>query len=159
MIGMSGLVTVVAFGVFAVVGVLLVIIDVREHRLPNRLVLPLYGVGLAPPLVALFAGESDAAIRALVAAASLFAFYFVLHRAGGGMGAGDVKLAGAIGLFLGFLGWTQALLGAIAGFVLGGLWALALLVTRRAHRGTRIAFGPFMLAGAWAAIAATILGG
>ncbi len=149
--------TIAAFAMFAVVGVRLAAIDVREHRLPNRLVLPLYAVGLVPAAVALAVGEPTASLRALLAAAALFAFYYVLHRAGGGMGAGDVKLAGAIGLFLGVLGWTETILGAVAGFVLGGLWSLALVAARRAGRGTRIAFGPFMLAGAWGAIAWSLL--
>lgn len=148
----------VAFGVFAVVGALLAVIDVREHRLPNRLVLPLYPVGLVLPVAELWAGEPATVVRALLAAAALFAFYFVLHRAGGGMGAGDVKLAGAIGLFLGTLGWTETILGAAAGFVLGGLWSAVLLASRRADRRTRIPFGPFMLAGAWGAIVWSFLG-
>ncbi len=147
------------FGVFAVLSALLAVIDVREHRLPNRLVLPLYPVGLVLPVAASLTGEPTAAIRALLAAAALFVFYFVLHRAGGGMGAGDVKLAGAIGLFLGTLGWAETVLGAAAGFVLGGLWSVVLLASRRADRRTRIPFGPFMLAGAWAAIAWSFLGG
>jgi leader peptidase (prepilin peptidase)/N-methyltransferase len=68
------------------------------------------------------------------------------------MGLGDVKLAGVLGLFLGFLGWAELVVGAFAGFVLGGLFAIGLLLSRRAGRTSGIPFGPWMVAGAWVGI-------
>jgi leader peptidase (prepilin peptidase)/N-methyltransferase len=68
------------------------------------------------------------------------------------MGFGDVKLAGLLGLYLGWLGWGSLLIGAFAGFLCGGLVGVALLLARRAKRGTAIPFGPHMLAGALLAI-------
>ncbi|MDP5227378.1 MULTISPECIES: A24 family peptidase [Arthrobacter] len=65
-----------------------------------------------------------------------------------GMGFGDVKLAGVLGMYLGYVGWWQVLLGALLAFVLGGVVSAALLVTRRAKRDSTIPFGPFMIAGA-----------
>ena len=66
----------------------------------------------------------------------------------GDLGVGDVKLAASLGLLLGWIGWRDVLLGAFAGFLLGGVFSLVLLaaglVTRRSH----IPFGPFMLGGA-----------
>jgi leader peptidase (prepilin peptidase)/N-methyltransferase len=70
----------------------------------------------------------------------------------GGMGFGDVKLAGVLGLFLGFLGWPELVVGTFSAFVLGGLFSIALLLTRRATRKSGIPFGPWMLAGAWCGI-------
>ena len=81
-----------------------------------------------------------------------------------GLGAGDVKLAGVLGLYLGWLGWPTLVLGAFAGFLAGGLVSLALLAARRATLATRVPFGPSMVAGALLAIAigntqaATLLG-
>jgi len=69
-----------------------------------------------------------------------------------GMGMGDVKLAGVLGLFLGSLGWGQLAVEAGAAFVLGGLFSVILLITRRAGRKSGIPFGPWMLLGAWVGI-------
>jgi leader peptidase (prepilin peptidase)/N-methyltransferase len=65
------------------------------------------------------------------------------------MGLGDVKLAGLLGLYLGYLGWGPLVVGAFAAFLLGGLYALTLITLRRAGRKSGIPFGPWMLAGAW----------
>jgi leader peptidase (prepilin peptidase)/N-methyltransferase len=70
------------------------------------------------------------------------------------MGMGDVKLAGVLGLFLGWLGWDALAVGALAAFILGGLFGVALIVARRARSKTAIPFGPWMLVGAWIGILA-----
>jgi leader peptidase (prepilin peptidase)/N-methyltransferase len=92
-------------------------------------------------------------LRAAIAAAALFALYFIMAIAyPGGMGFGDVKLAGVLGLFLGFLGWGELAVGAFAAFVLGGVFGVVLLIARRAGRKSRIPFGPWMLLGAWVGV-------
>ncbi len=68
------------------------------------------------------------------------------------MGFGDVKLAGVLGLHLGWLGWGQLALGAFLAFFLGGVVGLALIATGRATRKSAIPFGPFMLVGALVAV-------
>ncbi len=84
---------------------------------------------------------------------ALFLFYLIAALVyPGGMGFGDVKLAGVLGLFLGFLGWGPLVVGAFAAFLLGGLFALVLVALRRAGRKSGIPFGPWMLAGAWVGI-------
>jgi leader peptidase (prepilin peptidase)/N-methyltransferase len=55
-------------------------------------------------------------------------------------------------MFLGSVGWGPLLVGAFAAFLLGGLFSLALLVTRKVDRKSGIPFGPWMLAGAWTGI-------
>ncbi len=65
-----------------------------------------------------------------------------------GLGLGDVKLAGLLGAFLGWLGWQQVLLGTLAAFVCSAVVALALLATRRATKKTEFPFGPWMIVGA-----------
>lgn len=150
--------TVAAFVAFAVIGVALAIIDIRSHRLPNRLVASVGVTGLVLLIAAALTGSRmDALIRALLAALVLFAAYLVLRMlSAGGVGAGDVKLAAVIGLYLGWLGWGSVLVGTLAGFVLGGVVAAAMMLARRANRRTAIPFGPWMLAGAWVAIALTV---
>ncbi|KAA9110954.1 prepilin peptidase [Microbacterium rhizomatis] len=143
-----------AFAVFAVLGVVLAVIDIRTHRLPNRLVLPGYPVAIALFTTACVAGAPWLSLlRAVIAMGALFGFYLGLRLLSrSGLGGGDVKLAGLIGLHLGWLGWAELAIGAVAAFVLGGLYAVSLLTVGRADRRTRVAFGPWMLVGAWIGI-------
>ncbi|WP_375384586.1 prepilin peptidase [uncultured Microbacterium sp.] len=150
----STIIVTVAFAVFAVLSVVLAEIDARTHRIPNRLVLPGYLVAIALFVAACLVGAPWVTLlRAAVAMVALFGFYLALRLLSrSAMGGGDVKLAGLIGLHLGWLGWTELAVGAIAAFVLGGLYAVVLLASGRAGRRTRIPFGPWMLAGAWVGI-------
>ena len=98
-------------------------------------------------------GDWPALVRAAIGLASLFAFYLIAALSyPGGMGFGDVKLAGVLGLYLAWLGWGEFAVGAFAAFLLGGLFAVVLLVTRRVERTGGIPFGPWMLAGAWVGV-------
>jgi leader peptidase (prepilin peptidase)/N-methyltransferase len=65
-----------------------------------------------------------------------------------GIGAGDVRLAAVLAMFLGYLGAIYVFQGLALGFMLGGAVALLLLISRKATRNTRIAFGPYLAAGA-----------
>lgn len=150
---------VAAYAGFAVLSVVLTVIDLRAHRLPHGLVLPAYPIAaVLLAVAAIAAGDGDAFLRAVVGMAALFAFYLALRLAQpGGMGGGDVTLSGLIGLLLSYLGWDPLLIGALAGFVAGGLFSLAVILLRRADRRTRIPFGPWMLLGAWIGIAFHVL--
>jgi leader peptidase (prepilin peptidase)/N-methyltransferase len=68
------------------------------------------------------------------------------------MGFGDVKLAGILGLYLGWLGWAELVTGGFLGFLFGGVVGGGLVLVRRAGRKSMLPFGPFMLAGALVAI-------
>ena len=70
------------------------------------------------------------------------------------LGLGDVKLAASLGTLLAWFGWRLLLAGGFAGFLLGGVFAAALLASRRAGRKQPIPFGPFMIAGAVLAVVA-----
>ena len=61
-------------------------------------------------------------------------------------------IAGLIGLVLGWIGVPQALLGVLAGFLVGGVVALVMLAGRRVGLRSHIAFGPAMLVGAFLAL-------
>jgi leader peptidase (prepilin peptidase)/N-methyltransferase len=69
-----------------------------------------------------------------------------------GIGAGDVRLAAVLAMFLGYLGAQYVFQGLALGFMLGGVVALLLLIGRKATRNTRIAFGPFICIGAVAVV-------
>jgi leader peptidase (prepilin peptidase) / N-methyltransferase len=143
-----------AFLYLAAISIALVLIDLDLHRLPNRIVLPSYPV-LAALLLLPSVLDRDwrSVLHAAIGAAALWAFYFLLMMINpNGMGYGDVKLAGLLGMFLGWLGWSQLVVGAAAGFLLGGVLSVLLLAFRRVGRKSMIPFGPFMLAGAWLAV-------
>jgi leader peptidase (prepilin peptidase)/N-methyltransferase len=139
-----------AFLLLAVVGVLLAVVDLQHRLLPNRVVLPALAAGTALLLLAAVAdGGWDALLRAVVGAAALVS--------PGGLGMGDVKLAALLGLYLGWLGWSAVVLGALAGFVVQAVVALGLLATRRIGLRGELPFGPAMLAGAALVIGGTAL--
>lgn len=122
--------------------------DIREHRLPNVLVLPGYAaVGAAAALTLLLGAVPP--LSALLGGLGYLAFTLVLHLAGG-MGFGDVKLAGVLGATAGFLGGAAVVLAVLLSFLAGGLFSAVLLWRRKRRR--RIPFGPFMLAGFWLAV-------
>ena len=139
-----------AFLYLAAVGVALALIDLDVRRLPNALVLPSYGVGILLLAVAAATGHQwGFLLRALAGMAILFAFYFAVAFAyPKGMGFGDVKLAGVLGLYLGWLGWGELAVGAFLGFLFGAVVGVALMAAHRAERRTALPFGPFMLGGA-----------
>jgi leader peptidase (prepilin peptidase) / N-methyltransferase len=129
---------------------LLFVIDLAALRLPDRIIGPLYlAIFAALAAAALGAGQPGRLGRAALAAAILLAVYFVLALISpSGLGLGDVKLAGVLGAFLGWLGWSQALAGTLAAFLLSGAVAIILLIATRANRRTAFPFGPLMIAGA-----------
>ncbi|WP_394553000.1 prepilin peptidase [Agromyces sp. MMS24-JH15] len=145
-----------AFLYLAAISIALALIDLDTKRLPNAIVLPSYVVGSALLVAsALLAGQAERLIPALVGMSALWTLYYVLAFVSkGGMGMGDVKLAGVLGLYLGWAGWGQLFVGTFAGFLLGGVFGIALLLVRRAGRKTAIPFGPWMLAGAWVGLVA-----
>lgn len=136
--------------VLLVVAARLAAIDVRTHRLPDRIVLPTLATLLVLIAVdALVTHERAPLLRAGCGLLILGGFYAALRLfSRDGMGGGDVKLAAVIGLVLGWHGWQALAIGAASAFVLGALHAVLLLVLHRADRRTRIAFGPWMIAGA-----------
>ena len=150
----SGAFVLVAFLYFAAITVALGLIDIDTHTLPNRIVLPAYLVAVALFVAASVVGvQFEALLRAGIGMAALWLAYAAMAFAyPGGMGFGDVKLAGVVGIFLGWSGWGALAVGALSAFVLGGLYAVVLILLRRANRKSGIPFGPWMLVGAWLGI-------
>jgi leader peptidase (prepilin peptidase)/N-methyltransferase len=133
--------------------------DLAVQRLPD----PLTGAAYAGTVVLLLAaaavggteGSWSALVRALLGGLALAGFYLLLMVISpSGMSLGDVKLAASLGTLLAWFGWRLLLAGGFAGFLLGGLYGIALLASGRATRKQPIPFGPFMIAGAVLAVAA-----
>lgn len=144
----------IAYLYLAAISIALALIDLDTRRLPNVIVLPGYAVlAVLFALACVLGAPWESFIRAAIGGAALFAFYFVLRLIRpGGMGGGDVKLAGVLGAAMAWFGWGSLITGAFAAFVLGGVVGIALMITRRAGRKSAIPFGPWMIAGAWIGI-------
>ncbi len=129
-------------------------IDVSQHRLPDKIVLPMYaGIGLPLFLVLLLAHDGLRIRQTAYGAVFLAGVYWLLRLVSGrALGLGDVKLAGVIGMLCGFFSAPHILWATLLAFVLGGLFSVSLVVTGRASAKTQLAFGPFMLMGASLAI-------
>lgn len=142
-----------AFSYLAAITVALAVIDLQTFRLPNAIVLPAYLVaGLVFAAAAGFSGEWDRLAAAGIGLLVMGGIYVVpLLVRPDAIGGGDVKLAGVLGAFLGWLGWASLGVGIVAGFILGGLFGVFLMLAGRG-RTARVAFGPWMLAGAWIGI-------
>jgi leader peptidase (prepilin peptidase)/N-methyltransferase len=154
--GVMGLVAELpAFGYLAAISIALAVIDLRVHRLPDVIVLPSYPVGALLLLVPTVVDrDPGAALRALAGAAALFVLYGTLWVVKpGGMGLGDVKLSGVLGMYLGWLSWAHLVVGAFLGFLVGGLVGAVLIANGRTGWKSKIPYGPSMLAGVWVAVA------
>jgi leader peptidase (prepilin peptidase)/N-methyltransferase len=143
-----------AYLYFTAVGVALTVIDLDVRRLPNAIVLPSYPIlAVLLALASAWTGDWWALARAGIGGAALYAFFFAVAFAyPAGMGFGDVKLAGIVGGVLAYLSWAALVVGAFAGFLLGALVGVALIVAGRGGRKTAVPFGPFMVAGALLAL-------
>lgn len=139
---------------FVGVTIALTLTDLDHQRIPNRILYPSTIVALV-----LLAGGAAADghfpsfVRGVEGGAAYFALLFIVALAArGGFGMGDVKLAFLLGLFLAYASWGTLIVGVFLAFVVGGLVALLLLVTKVRGRKDPIAFGPALIAGAWLAI-------
>ncbi|MDN0195462.1 prepilin peptidase [Streptomyces sp. S.PNR 29] len=133
------------------VAVLLSLIDHRVHRLPDVLTLPLaFALAALLGLAALSPTAAGSWPTSLLGALTMGAAYLLLFLINpDGMGFGDVKLALALGLPLGWYGWPTLLTGALSGLLYGTLYGLTLVALRRADRRAAIPLGPFMVGGAF----------
>jgi leader peptidase (prepilin peptidase)/N-methyltransferase len=131
----------------------LALIDLEHRRIPNVIVLPSTAGAFAWVLGA-GVGTSDweLVVRSVACGAGFFAVLFVIAMISGGMGFGDVKLGALIGVVTGRFSVGVALAGALGGFFIGGLVAVALLLSGKKGRKDAVPFGPSMAAGAVAAL-------
>ncbi len=130
-------------------GVALGLIDWRTRLLPTWLILRTYALVVATGLDAtLLTQDWQHVVRAGVgfvgAGLLYYVLWFVYPR---GLGFGDVRLSGVLGIALGYVGTSELVVGIYAGFLLGGIGG-ALLAVLRLVRRKAVPFGPFMLVGA-----------
>lgn len=137
---------------FVVLAAALTWVDLDVHRLPDLLVLGGGGAIAALLTVAAAATGHWHQLGSAASAAALLSVGFLALAVFGSMGLGDVKLAGLVGLVLGWFGWVTVLTGVLATFGGAAVVGVALLVTRRSRWSSHIAFGPALLAGAVVAL-------
>lgn len=132
--------------VFAATLAAITVTDLEHRRIPTTIIYASAAIGIA--LVAV--GDLDSAAERAIAAASAYAFLFaaaVLYP--GGMGMGDVRLAGLMGLYLG-RAVAPALLFAL---LLGALYGTYLIARGGSQaRKSKVPFGPFLAAGSLLAL-------
>ena len=142
------------FLVFEAMAVSVSVTDLSHRLVPRHLV---YGaLALIVPLLVVVSAVDHswshlvtAAVWGAVAFALFFLIWFFVPR---GMGFGDVRLAGVIGLTAGYLGPIHVYLAFLFGFVLGLLFGVVLMVGSSAGRKARIPFAPALAAGATIAV-------
>lgn len=142
----------VAFTFLASVGVVLAAIDLVERRLPGRLVVPSYGVlGGLLTLEALRTERWGNLLTALAAGVVVTLAYLIVALASrGGLGSGDIKFGGLLGVAMGWQGWSTVVTGTAVAWT-GA--ALVLLVARYAGRCPgEMPMGPFLLVGTLVAL-------
>ncbi len=122
-----------AYLYLAGIGVALSMIDYDTKRLPDVIVKPSYVVaGLLLLAPAIAASDWHRYGKAWAGAVVLFTFYFLLRLIHPpGMGWGDVKLAGVLGLYLAWLGWGVLVVGGFLAFGFGAIVGVVVLVVRR----------------------------
>ena len=135
----------------AAVSIPLAIFDVRQRRLPNKLVLPGFLVVWPAQLIAsMFLSDFTRMGIAMVLCLTLFALGLLVNRLGA-VGMGDVKLLALMGQSLGWWGFWPVLLSVTFGIVLAALFVLGALALRRLGAGSTIPLGPYLLVGCLAA--------
>jgi leader peptidase (prepilin peptidase)/N-methyltransferase len=127
--------------IFTIILIITAFTDINEGIIPDLITYPGIVIGLFLSLFSI--GFKSSALGAIVFA-TIFLVTAIVSR--GGMGGGDIKLAGVIGAFTGFTGAVQTL---IISSVAGGIWALLLIILGKADRKTSIRFGPFLAVSAW----------
>jgi leader peptidase (prepilin peptidase) / N-methyltransferase len=136
---------------FLAVLLALALTDLHARIIPNVIVLPslllFAGALVAGRLLGRDLNLAGAAIGFVAFGGGLLIMALIRP---GGMGMGDVKLAGLIGMVLGALGLRYVAVAAGLAILAGGAGALVALVAGRSRK-TAIPFGPFLVAGAVAA--------
>ena len=128
--------------------------DLSHRLVPRHLV---YGglLIVVPLLVVVSAADgtwdhlAGSAVAGAVAFGLFFTIWFLVPK---GMGFGDVRLAGVIGIAVGYLSLLHAYVAFLAGFLIGMVFGLAMVAGAPSGRRTHIPFAPSLAAGAVIAV-------
>lgn len=129
-------------------------VDMEHFIVPNRIVYPTLGGSLVLLGIAALANGTEGLLsRAVLGGVIGFVALGVIHVIQPrGMGFGDVRMAGVIGLYLGWLGLSQVAVGLFLAFLLAGVIGVVLVVFAGRGAKTRVPFAPFLASGAVLAV-------
>ena len=145
--------TVLTYGVLVGAGMWLSLIDIDTHLLPRRIVYRTIAVAMPLLVLSAFFDSTGSIAGMLIGGLGMWLMLRVLEvLSRGDLGGGDVGLGALLGLYLGWISYESILVGLFTSFLVGGLFALVLLVTRKANRHTHFAFGPFLIVGTLIAV-------
>ena len=136
-----------AYLYLAAVGIALALIDFDVRRLPDTIVLPSYVVSLLLLMPAGADAPSTAVTtRALGGMLALLVLFFALAAAyPNGLTFGDVKLAGLVGLYLGWLSWSALFITAIGSLLIAAVSGIGVIMTRNASRYIAVPLAPCLI--------------
>lgn len=139
---------------FVAVTVTLTLTDIDSKLIPNRILFP----GTAIAVVLLYGGsliEGGALLRPVLGGVAYYGILLVLALVGpsGGMGGGDVKLGFLLGVFVAYPSWDTFIVAVLVAFLAGGLVSVILILSRMRDRSDAIAFGPYLIWGAYISLA------
>ncbi len=142
---------------YAVLGAGLVAIsavDLEHMRIPNRILYPtLFSTAALLVMASAVDDLWGSLARGAITGAAAFVAFFLLHLAvPRGMGFGDVRLSGLIGLGAGFLGFGHGFVAFASAFFLGAAIGIVVMAVTGGGRKTKVPFGPFLAAGAVIAV-------
>jgi len=145
--------TVLTYGVLVGAGMWLSLIDIDTHLLPRRIVYRTIAVAMPLLVLSAFFDNTGSVFGMFIGGLGMWCMLRVLEvLSRGDLGGGDVGLGGLLGLYLGWLSYEAILVGLFVSFLVGGLFAVALLISRKANRHTHFAFGPFLIVGTLIAV-------
>jgi leader peptidase (prepilin peptidase)/N-methyltransferase len=145
--------TVLTYGVLVGAGMWLSLIDIDTHLLPRRIVYRTIAVAMPLLVLSAFFDNTGSIVGMFIGGIAMWCMLRVLEvLSRGDLGGGDVGLGGLLGLYLGWLSYEAILVGLFVSFLVGGLFAVALLISRKANRNTYFAFGPFLIVGTLIAV-------
>ncbi len=123
------------------------LIDYKKQRIPNRLTLTIFELGLIFSFIQGVSNLNVAIDSALgmIVGTGIFLFITLVGSLISGkeaIGFGDVKLVGALGLFF---GWRSIITISIVSFLVGSIFSIILLLIKRKKTNEYIPFGPFIV--------------
>lgn len=130
---------------------LILLIDLKYMLIPDQLVAALLFLALFWQYVNFSMGRT-AVLHSLISSISFLMFFLILWliTKRKGMGLGDIKLIAPL-TFL--VGYPRSIVGVFFAFIIGGIWGIILLLVGRKKWGQVLPFGPFLIVGAWIALA------
>ncbi|GAB2790728.1 prepilin peptidase [Amycolatopsis magusensis] len=142
------------FSALAVFSVPLVVIDIAEHRLPTALLGSCFVTTTAILVVTAWVrADLISAARSVAASIAVTALLLLVALlSGGGLGAGDVKLGGVLGLLSGWVSWSTPVLTLLAATTGAAVLLACRAAISRRWSSSPMAFGPFLLAGVYTAL-------